>query len=342
MSPRTAEFAQAVAARLKPGSRVLEIGCGQGEFCSILRNAGYHVVALDPKAAPQSGAMHVTFEQFEAPLTYFDAVAMQLVLHHVADLEAVLDKIVRTLRPTGFVAIDDYGWERAGDEVPAQWKSDRSELHTSKAMLAALRARFVQINYARHPYFEDGRGKDSLGFTFFGTPAPVWPHFVGGTEKRRVTLAEHNPDWTMRFEMERRRIVSALGDGAKQIEHVGSTSVPGLAAKAVVDVLVAVEDPHDDDLRFALERAGYVLRVEEPGHRMYRTPKRDVHVHLWEVGSSEISRLLAFRNRLRRDGADRSLYERVKRELAKRDWNDVNDYAQAKTAVIQQILARAE
>ena len=102
---------------------------------------------------------------------------------------------------------------------------------------------------------------------------------IGGRERREIVIAEYDPQWPGRFDAERERIGSALGDAALRIEHIGSTSVPGLAAKPIVDVLVAVSDVSDESSYGpALERAGYELRVREPEHRMYRTPERDVHV----------------------------------------------------------------
>jgi GrpB-like predicted nucleotidyltransferase (UPF0157 family) len=85
-----------------------------------------------------------------------------------------------------------------------------------------------------------------------------------------------------------------------------------------------------------------MLRVREPGHRMLRTPERDVHVHLWIAGSDDVGRHLLLRDWLRVDDSDRVLYERVKRALATHDWEDTNDYAQAKTGVITSMTARAE
>lgn len=321
-------------------SRILEIGCGAGELTNVLRERGHFVVAVDPKAPEPLDALRVSFESFDAPAHYFDAVVMQLVLHHVHDMDALLDKVAGTTRADGIIAIDDYGWERPG-EVPEGWREERRDLHTSAAMLLALRRRFIQQLYVPRPYFDDGNGTDRLGFWFLGAPAEGWPLFVGGREKRKVVLAEHNPEWRMRFEVERRRIIGALGSKVRGIEHIGSTSVPGLAAKPIVDILLAVDDPLDDETRDALAGIGYGLRVEEPEHRMYRTAAMDVHLHLWADGSPEIARHIVFRDRLRSHASDRETYERVKRELARRDWNDVNDYADAKTVVVSQILASA-
>jgi GrpB-like predicted nucleotidyltransferase (UPF0157 family) len=165
---------------------------------------------------------------------------------------------------------------------------------------------------------------------------------VGGRERVPIVIADYDASWPERFERERERIAAALGPLALRIEHIGSTAVPGLAAKPIVDVLVAVADP-EDEAAFApaLIEAGYVLRVREPGHRMFRTPERDVHVHVWAAEDPEVDKYLRFRDRLRGSPEDRRAYEHLKKELAKRDWRDMNDYADAKSELIAEILDRA-
>nr|WP_285042483.1 GrpB family protein [Plantibacter sp. LMC-P-059a] len=165
---------------------------------------------------------------------------------------------------------------------------------------------------------------------------------VGGTEPVRVELHDADPHWPDRYREHRQRILDALGADAVAIEHIGSTSVPGLAAKPIVDIVVAVEDiTAEEDSLDPLLAAGYVLRVREPRHRMVRTPERDVHVHLYEQGAPEIDEYLLLRDHLRSNADDRALYERTKRELLSRSWDDMNDYADAKTEVILAIKARA-
>jgi GrpB-like predicted nucleotidyltransferase (UPF0157 family) len=115
--------------------------------------------------------------------------------------------------------------------------------------------------------------------------------------------------------------------------------VPGLAAKPIIDIVVVVDDI--DAAIAPLETCGYVLRVREPGHRMLRTPELDVHVHLW-ADPTETGRHLLFRDWLRTDADDRARYAAVKRDLATREWGDMNDYADAKSPVITEITARAE
>lgn len=165
---------------------------------------------------------------------------------------------------------------------------------------------------------------------------------VGGTEKRRLVLLDHDPRWAEEYAEHARRIRSALGPAALQVEHIGSTSVPGLAAKPIVDVLVVVEDvTAEEDYLPALLEAGYVLRVREPGHRLVRTPTRDANVHVLGRGDPAAEDYLLFRDRLRASPEDRDLYERTKRALVERDWPDTDAYAEAKTEVVEAIKARA-
>lgn len=162
---------------------------------------------------------------------------------------------------------------------------------------------------------------------------------IGGPEPRPVVIVEYDPAWPARFEVERTRIADALPH-ASAIDHIGSTSVPGLGAKPIVDIQVHVDGDLDATVA-PLEAAGYRLRVREPGHRMFRTPTRDVHVHLWADPADERRHVL-FRDWLRVDAADRDLYERTKRELATHEWPDMNGYADAKSDVVAAILSRAE
>jgi GrpB-like predicted nucleotidyltransferase (UPF0157 family) len=127
-----------------------------------------------------------------------------------------------------------------------------------------------------------------------------------------------------------------------RIEHVGSTSVPGLAAKPIIDVLLVVADATDEGAFVpALEAAGYRLRIREDEHRLFKGPDVDVNLHVFSSGHPEVDRMLLFRDWLRAVPADRELYLRTKRELAKRRWRYVQNYADAKTTVVEEILARA-
>ena len=161
---------------------------------------------------------------------------------------------------------------------------------------------------------------------------------VGGREERHVEIVAYDAAWADLFELHRRRLLDALGPVARRLEHIGSTAVPGLAAKPIVDIMVTVDDP-EEEIAFlvALEQAGYLLRVREAGHRMFRTPERDVHVHIWRAGSEDERRHLIFRDHLRSSPADCEAYAELKRSLARR-WSDVNYYAQAKGPFIRQLV----
>jgi GrpB-like predicted nucleotidyltransferase (UPF0157 family) len=168
---------------------------------------------------------------------------------------------------------------------------------------------------------------------------------IGEIEPQAIVLADYDPVWPERFRQEEARIRAAVGGAALSIEHIGSTSVPGLAAKPIVDILLVVEDSANEASYLpALEEAGYVLRVREPNfdeHRMLRTPQKDVHVHVFSAGSPEIGRYLLLRDRLRQYDEERELYARTKRELATKDWPSVDHYAEAKIEIIEGIISRA-
>ncbi|MET1051368.1 MAG: GrpB family protein [Mycetocola sp.] len=165
---------------------------------------------------------------------------------------------------------------------------------------------------------------------------------VGGTEPLTVELHDYDERWPIIYEEHRRTIVTALAATGVDVEHIGSTSVPGLAAKPIVDIVVAVGDITDeDDYLDALLSAGYELRVREPGHRLVRTPGRDVHVHIYEKGDPAVDEYLLLRDRLRSNAEDRALYEATKRSLLQSRWDDMNAYADAKTGVIRAIKDRA-
>src|SRR5215472_14645078 len=160
-----------------------------------------------------------------------------------------------------------------------------------------------------------------------------------------ITLADYDPGWPLLFDREAARIRAVLGDRAVQVEHVGSTSVPGLAAKPIIDIVLAVPDSADEQAYVpALEAAGYVLRAREPDwfeHRMLKGPDTDINLHVFTAGASEIDRMLLFRDWLRANDGDRDAYLRVKRDLAQRTWRHVQHYADAKSAIVAEIVGRA-
>ena len=171
---------------------------------------------------------------------------------------------------------------------------------------------------------------------------------IGELEPHAATiqLAEYDPEWPLLFEREARRIREALDERALVVEHVGSTSVPGLAAKPVIDIVLVVDDSADESAYVAdLEARDYVLRIREPDwfeHRMLMRPDTDVNLHVFSRGCAEVQVMLDFRDLLRKNDGDRELYESAKRELASRTWTYVQNYADAKCAVVAEINARAQ
>jgi GrpB-like predicted nucleotidyltransferase (UPF0157 family) len=165
---------------------------------------------------------------------------------------------------------------------------------------------------------------------------------VGGVEKRELYLVPHDAGWADRYSSHAARIRNALGDTALVVEHIGSTAVPGLAAKPIIDIVVAVHDiTAEEEYLDPLLASGYVLRVREPGHRLLRTEARDLHLHILEDADPAVDDYLLLRDHLRVDQTDRYLYESTKRDLMTREWADMNAYADAKTGVIEGIKARA-
>ena len=172
--------------------------------------------------------------------------------------------------------------------------------------------------------------------------------FVVGELKHhnaQITLVEYDPHWPEAFTQEADRIRSILGDRIIRLEHVGSTSVPGLCAKPIIDMLLVVRKSSDEPSYVPdLETAGYILQIREPDwfeHRMFKGPDMDINLHVFSEGASEVDRMLLFRNWLRSNEADRDKYAQAKRSLAKDKWRHVQHYADAKTSVVQEIMKRA-
>jgi len=182
-----------------------------------------------------------------------------------------------------------------------------------------------------------------------GTPhteEEIRAHTIGELKplSSRILIVEYDPRWPELFAREADRIRSVLGSRALRIEHVGSTSVPGLAAKPVIDLLLVVADSAEEGVYApALEAGGYVLRIREPNwyeHRMFKGPDTDINLHVLSSGCPEIDRMLMFRDWLRDNPADRDVYARTKVALSHKEWTYVQNYADAKTAVIEEIVGR--
>ena len=160
-----------------------------------------------------------------------------------------------------------------------------------------------------------------------------------------IHLALYDAGWPGLYEREAVRIRAALGARVRLLEHVGSTSVPGLSAKPVIDIVLAVPDSADEDAYVPdMVASGYRLTIREPDwfeHRLFKGPDTNVNLHTFTEGSPEIRRMIAFRDRLRSHPDELAEYLATKQALAGRTWAFVQDYADAKGAVVEGIIARA-
>ena len=160
-----------------------------------------------------------------------------------------------------------------------------------------------------------------------------------------IYLAPYDPAWPSQFTRLKQLIQEALKEDVLLLEHVGSTSVPGLPAKPIIDIVLAVADSSDEAAYVErLEQKGFKLRIREPDwyeHRLLKFSDPKANLHVFSEGCEEIDRMLLFRDWLRDHAGDRSLYEEKKRQLAGRVWKYTQNYADAKSEVVQEILARA-
>ncbi len=160
-----------------------------------------------------------------------------------------------------------------------------------------------------------------------------------------IFLAAYDPEWPTRFAELAARVREALSAKVLRLEHVGSTAVAGLCAKPIIDMVLAVADSSDETSYVpSLEARGFELRIREPDwyqHRLLKYTNVEAHLHVFSSGCGEIDRMFAFRDRLRADPEDRRLYEEAKRELAARTWRHVQNYADAKSDVVETILERS-
>jgi GrpB-like predicted nucleotidyltransferase (UPF0157 family) len=167
---------------------------------------------------------------------------------------------------------------------------------------------------------------------------------VGGAS-RPVEVVPYDEGWPAQFDAVAARVRAALGDRIVVLEHVGSTSVPGLAAKPVIDVNLVVSDSGDEAAYVPdLEAAGFVLRIREPEweeHRVLALEDPKTNLHVFSPGSGEPARTRMFRDWLREHPEDRDAYARLKTELAGQRFADVMDYNNHKAALVYDIYEKA-
>lgn len=164
----------------------------------------------------------------------------------------------------------------------------------------------------------------------------------------KVEVVPHDPRWRDAFEAEAGRVADALGETVVAVHHVGSTSIPGIYAKPIVDMLVEVRDVGEVDGRSqAMESLGYEVMGEYgiPGRRYFRKDDREGsrthHVHAFEAGSAEAERHLAFRDYMIAHPEDAQRYSELKRRLADEHPQNIDGYMDGKDGFIKEIDRRA-
>jgi GrpB-like predicted nucleotidyltransferase (UPF0157 family) len=164
-------------------------------------------------------------------------------------------------------------------------------------------------------------------------------------DRTRVVVVAYDPEWPQQFDVLRGEIRGVLPNVARAVLHIGSTAVPGLPAKPVIDIALIVDDSADESAYLPpLVDAGYRLVVREPDwyeHRMFQREQPAVNLHVYARDCAEVDRVVRFRDWLRTHDDDRDLYAATKQGLASQAWDRVQDYADSKTAVVAEIMARA-
>jgi GrpB-like predicted nucleotidyltransferase (UPF0157 family) len=182
----------------------------------------------------------------------------------------------------------------------------------------------------------DDAAYDELAKSIIGGPQPL---------TAPIEIHDYDPTWPQLYEQEAARIRMVLGDRVVRIEHAGSTSVPGLPAKPIIDIVLEVPDSSEEAAYVPdMEAAGYVLRIREADwfqHRLFKGPGTNINLHTFSANCPEVDQMLRFRDWLRGDAADRDLYTDTKRGLAARNWKYMQQYADAKTVVVLDVMARA-
>lgn len=170
---------------------------------------------------------------------------------------------------------------------------------------------------------------------------------AGNSRPRKVEVVPPDPTWARTFEEEAGRIAAALGGEVVAVHHVGSTAIPGISAKPIVDFLVEVRRIEKvDDLSGAMAERGYEAWGEHglPGRRFFTKGEgsgRVCHVHVFQEGTPEAERHLAFRDYMVSHLEEAQAYGRLKEALAKEFPADIEAYMDGKDAFIKETEGRA-
>ena len=261
-----------VVSSLRPG-RALDVGAGEGRHAVWLASRGWRVTALDFSAVGvERGREHAQREGVSVDFVVGDVAdwepvsgAFDLVLVSYLHLEEeAMERVRGWVAPGGRLVV--VGHAAGGAAGP---RNPRFR-HT----VASMRNRAGDLDVRRCEEVVDGAAERAdivlVAARHHGDVTEV--ELVGGVEQRDLFLVAPDDSWPAEYRRHEARIRRALGEAAVAVEHIGSTSVPGLAAKPIIDILVTVPDiAAEQDHVEPLLAAGYVLRVREPGHRLVRT-----------------------------------------------------------------------
>ncbi|MED7788540.1 GrpB family protein [Francisella sp. 19X1-34] len=158
-----------------------------------------------------------------------------------------------------------------------------------------------------------------------------------------IKLESHNPSWSKKFQLEAQSLKNILGNNCLELHHIGSTSIPKIYAKPIIDILIVVNDLAKVDLcNINMTKLGYIVKGEYGFFmRRFFIKENAFHVHIFEKGNSEIDRHLKFRDWMRTHTRDRLAYESLKKNLAKKYQNDITAYSIAKTDFVTHIEEKA-
>lgn len=289
------------------------ITTSEGEQIGELRSAGVQLVPID--------AWWVGWWWEDQTITIEIATPATIEDHEVTYTDLEIDLWANREGEHGIVDLEEYDASRSAGRI-----SDDDDRHV-QAVVGDLDRRLAR---SVEPFGDVG-----------------WDWLSGAT-RNQVRVVSYDPDWPRRFEAAGEEIRPLLPDGSR-VEHVGSTAVPGLAAKDIVDIAVVV--PRLDDLELVVERleaVGYQARRaafdDDPGHvflRMMHAGRRSQHVHLYVDHNVNLIGVVAVRDLLRADPDARQRYQDVKLALAGAEPYDLGAYIEGKSDTVQQLLETA-
>jgi GrpB-like predicted nucleotidyltransferase (UPF0157 family) len=165
---------------------------------------------------------------------------------------------------------------------------------------------------------------------------------------RTVEVVPYNPKWRAEFEVESKSVADALGENVVAVHHIGSTAIPSIYAKPIIDLLVEVKDIIKvDGQSSAMESLGYEVMSELgiPGRRFFRKDNQESvrthHIHTFEIASAQVERHLAFRDYMLAHPEDAQKYSELKRELARKYPQNIDKYMDGKDGLIKEMDKKA-